>query len=331
MKARFLLYITLAVLYSCNKVNADIESVNEPATLTAVFNEETKTLLKDNLSMSWQKGDKLRVIYCPDINPAGGEEYYVLSNKDGYDYTFTNESADGSSAVFKCSNFKAGGFVNSDKYIVADNLYQVLINTSSSSPWISGYDLYMRIKDSQVYNPNDPMGLQNGVIPLFGKIYGNEGCSTQAVSMRTPVSIIRLYLSNNTGSDQKIGKITLYTDITGATNDETDILSRDGIAGCLGARINYDFDEDFYVFTGSSRYYSNRGHSRITLKCNGVNLPKNSVIPFSFVVAGGRDLGNITWTVYNDDDTPVQIGKRMTATLNPGYNKVYSAKRDLTL
>ena len=311
MKTKYLLLIALPLvaLCACNKENVDTNETRPVSIFASHENDDTKTAL-DGINMTWAGGEDLRL---------GLLDNTLATGASAQQFTFSNVSGPGTSASFECESFKAEGFLDGEQYIVVSKQNDQNVSRQSGH-WLSS--LY--INSNQTYNGTNAIGLSDNVIPVYGEIkVGDPSYSKDAINMKTPCTVLKLVLTNSTGSAQTISKITLTTSLTG---------ERNGMAGKLCMRWYSPFTPGtFRPDAGANRFFASGGLKTITLNCGNITLGNGVTKVFSFVVAGDYNLETLTWRVYDNSEPAVQIGSDITST--PGkkllVNTIYTKTASL--
>ena len=232
----YIAVLPLLALFACNKVNdVNPEDQNTVVSFTAVTNaDDTKTTIVESASapysysMSWTGGEVVSV--APFPTTWSGATYSTTPR-----YTFTNALAAGKSAVFKSTDFTPGTFANGERYlaIFPKNTGSVGIHLDGAGAIEHG-SVRVRIPDNQVYNPANNLGLQDNILPMIGLIQkgGGAGLEPSAVSMKGICSIVKLVVTNNSGSTKTISKITMENSNTNATRGIAPCRSKQDIQFC---------------------------------------------------------------------------------------------------
>ena len=301
----FLLSLPFVVLCACNKtddLNTEVSDVEFSA--IAVNSDVTKTTLTETGSgtvmdpytwtMTWTGDESFKVKSFPTTypHPDDGNTY---TTDVGSAYTFTNSLVGVSSkfAPSPAGSFDPGVFAAGDQYIVSNSAPEVFVyrsNTETSD--ILQICLRWFFPHNQVFNESNTLGLSDGIIPVYGFI--NKGRGTgfepEAVKMYTTAAVVKLVLTNNSGADKTIDRITM-------SMSGTDTMT--GLAGGQWITIT----PGSFPAIASKLIHVGMEQKTLTLDCGDYELAKNETRVFSFVVCG--DLArskqkNLTWTVYED-------------------------------
>lgn len=308
-KSILLFALPLLTLCACNKEVQEVNDNQSVSIIASYDNADTKAILTEPsagvYSMSWS-GNEIMLVYpvyssFPDV--------YGSMLPAPAKYIFTNQSGAGVSSRFTSDSFKEGGFQSGERYIVV--VPKGGVSGTSAYTYRKGdqpatdiqkYGCSVIIPANQTYCASNPLCLDEDIIPLVGFIeVGNASFEPTNVMLKTPATVVKLVLTNKTGSTQNIGSITL---------EASNVKDSFNLANQVWFTIN-NFTTFAPIFDGQTYYRTGKS---ITLDCGGVAMANNETKTFSFVINGNRDWGTLTWKVFDTAATPVQIGSNITTT-----------------
>ena len=318
--------LPLVLLCACNKDSAIQEKESNTASFTAIANhDDTKTTITESgsgpytYSMTWDGGEAVRLVHL--VYPTPTETNTTNSIYFGSTYPFTNVASAGSSALFTPSSSFPFSFEVGDPFYVCggDSYRAVTVKRASTDPadiTVTSFITRQRIPANQEYTPSSNLGINANIIPIFGVVKKGEGSGFEpaAVQMSTDAAIVKFVVTNNSGSNKTIGKITMAGSSDGLQS---------GIAG------------DLYVSTNCSTWargqfqlYTDVHYTTINLNCNNTTIANGESKTFGFVVWGrlSRDtMGNLTWTVYDSADNNIASAQNLQSTgITIQAGKVYT-------
>ena len=320
MKTKYLLFVLpLVALCACNKNGLETQE-NDVVSISAAYgeNNDTKTVLTESgtspytYARTWSGTESLSVWY--------------LNTRPYTKYTFDYGSETTGVANFTTESFKTGGFETDDEFFVAYGNNNVIARAGTSDQ----YYAVVSVPAVQTYNSSDiRLGLSDNFIPMLGYIKVGDGdYPKNNIKLSTCVAIIKLVLTNGTGSAQTINNITL------TTSNEVGKSKRLGIAGqmyCEGTLGGKKPVTPMFYDPGVSRstsepLYAGSAKNTIKLNCGNISIAKDETKVFSFVVCGKIKYNTLTWKAWSDSESTVQVGSTITSPNCPAlnYGKIYT-------